>query len=132
MALLGLQSNPRTLARFLVVGASGVVVNTVALYVLYQWAHLPLVVSTGLAVELAIASNFFWNDRWTFRQTGNYSLARFAGFNAVSLVGLLVTAATAWLLVQLAGMNYLVANLAGIGLATACNFMANVQWTWRL
>lgn len=131
MAVLGLRSNPRTLARFLVVGASGVVVNTVALYALYQWAHLPLVVSTALAVELAIASNFFWNDRWTFQQT-EHSLARFAGFNAVSLVGLLVTAATAWLLVQLAGMNYLVANLAGIGLATACNFMANVQWTWRL
>jgi dolichol-phosphate mannosyltransferase len=120
----------RTLTRFTVVGASGVAVNMLALYVLYQRAHVPLVVASALAVELAIASNFFWNNRWTFQQTG-HSLARFAVFNAVSLVGLLVTAATVWLLVQLAGVNYLVANLTGIGLAAACNFVANVQWTWR-
>jgi putative flippase GtrA len=130
MAILGLHSNAPTLVRFLVVGASGVVVNTLALYVLYQRANLPLVAASALAVELAIVSNFVWNDRWTFQQTGKSS-GRFVRFNAVSLGGLLVTAATTWTLVQLAGVNYLVANLAGIGLATACNFMANVHWTWR-
>jgi putative flippase GtrA len=120
-----------TLTRFLVVGGSGVIVNSVALFVLYGLAGLPLLVASALSVELAITNNFVWNDRWTFRRTGR-SVARFLKFNLVSLAGLVITTSTAWLLVHHAGINYLIANLAGISLATACNFLANVQWTWRL
>jgi putative flippase GtrA len=120
-----------TFIRFLVVGGSGVVVNSAALFVLYGLAGLPLVVASALAVELAITHNFLWNDRWTFKRTSR-SISRFLKFNLVSLMGLAITTATAWLLVQQGGVNYLLANLAGIALATTCNFLANVQWTWRL
>jgi dolichol-phosphate mannosyltransferase len=124
-------AHARTLGRFLLVGASGVLVNSVALFVLYGKAGLPLLVASALSVELAIANNFVWNDWWTFGRTRR-SLARFVKFNLASLVGLAVTTSTAWLLVQQAGVDYLLANLAGIGLATACNFLASVQWTWKL
>jgi dolichol-phosphate mannosyltransferase len=118
------------LGRFLLVGGSGVLVNSLALFLLYGKAGLPLIVASAVSVELAITNNFVWNDRWTFGRTAP-SLVRFVKFNLVSLVGLAVTTGTAWLLVQHAGVNYLVANLAGIGLATACNFLASAQWTWR-
>jgi dolichol-phosphate mannosyltransferase len=118
------------LSRFVVVGGSGVLVNSCALFLLYQLVGLPLVVASALSVELAIAHNYVWNDGWTFGRTRR-SLARFLKFNLVSLAGLLLTTTTAWLLVQQAGVNYLLANLAGIGLATMCNFVANAQWTWR-
>lgn len=100
------------------------------LFLLYQLAGMPFVLASALSVELAIASNFVWNDRWTFQRTSR-SLARFAKFNLVSLGGLLVTTGTAYLLVQQGGVHYLLANLAGIGLAALCNFVANVAWTWR-
>jgi dolichol-phosphate mannosyltransferase len=111
------------------VGGSGAIVNTCALFLLYQLIGLPLVVASALSVELAITNNYAWNDRWTFGRRRR-SLARFLKFNVVSLAGLLLTTATAWLLVQQGGVNYLFANLAGIGLATMCNFVANVKWTW--
>jgi putative flippase GtrA len=47
------------------------------------------------------------------------------------LTGMALTAATGWLLVQQADVNYLLANLAGITLASACNFLLNIAWTWR-
>jgi dolichol-phosphate mannosyltransferase len=125
----------RTLTRFLLVGGSGVVVNSVALFVLYGLAGLPLAVASALSVELAIANNFVWNDRWTFaraRRSECRAQTRFLKFNLVSLAGLAITTSTAWLLVQQSGVNYLLANLAGIALATTCNFLASVQWTWRL
>ena len=106
-------------------------VNSLALFLLYGKAGLPLIVASALSVELAITNNFVWNDWWTFGHSRR-SMVRFVKFNLVSLAGLAVTASTAWLLVQHAGVNYLVANLAGIGLATACNFLASAQWTWRL
>lgn len=117
------------LARFLAVGGAGVLVNSLALFVLYQQARLPLLAASALAVELAIVSNFVWNDVWTFRRKG-LSLSRFARFNLVSLGGLVLTTLTLWLLAGHAGVPYLGANLVGIALATGWNFAANTTWTW--
>lgn len=119
-----------TLAKFLVVGGSGVLVNTLALFILHQVAGLSVLFAVPIAVEIAIVSNFVWNDRWTFG-CPHVSWKRFARFNLVSLLGLLVTTLSAWALIHETGWNYLVANLAGIALATGVNFVANLEWTWR-
>jgi putative flippase GtrA len=118
------------LLKFSLVGASGLLVNTAALYLCYQWARLPLLMASILAVELAVVSNFVLNDQWTFGERG-LSVVRFARFNIVSLGGLAITTVTL-LLLKNVGMYFLVANLFGVGLATAWNFVLNVLWTWRL
>lgn len=120
-----------TFARFLLVGGSGVLVNSAALFVFYQLVGLPLLYASAMSVEFAIANNFIWNDRWTFRPVGR-PLSRFLKFNLVSLGGLLITTATAWVLVQQADFNYLLANLTGISLAALYSFAANLTWTWRV
>lgn len=119
----------KKLLKFLVVGSAGVVVNSLALILLYQVVRLPLLIASATAVELAIAHNFFLNNRWTFNQKG-LSLMRFLKFNAVSLVGLLITVSAVFVLVTYAGLHYLVANIAGISLATLWNFGLNLLWTW--
>src|SRR6266571_8834272 len=87
------------LSKFLVVGGTGVLVNSLALFILFQWTHLPLVVASALSTELGIVNNFYWNDRWTFGRT-QLSLRRFAQFNLVSLAGLVITTGTLWVLVR--------------------------------
>ncbi len=116
-------------SKFLLVGGIGALVNSLALFLLFQRAHLPLVLASVLSAELAIIHNFCWNDRWTFRRT-QLSLRRFAKFNLVSLAGLVITTCTLWLLAGHLGVYYLAANLLGIALATAWNFAVNVAWTW--
>ncbi len=105
-------------------------VNSLALFVLRQFLRLPLVVASVLAVELAIASNFFWNDRWTFGRKVP-SLRRFLKFNLTSLGGLVITTGTLWLLATHLRVPYLLANLVGIGLATCWNCRMSFLWTWR-
>jgi len=117
------------LSKFLVVGGIGVLVNNFVLFILFQRVHLSLVIASILATELAIISNFYCNDRWTFKQT-RISLSRFARFNLVSLSGLLITTSTLWVLASHMGLYFLVANLLGIGLATIWNFVVNSLWTW--
>jgi putative flippase GtrA len=117
------------LSKFMLVGGTGVLVNNLTLLILFQWVHLPLLVASVLASELAIINNFYWNDRWTFKST-RISLSRFARFNLVSLSGLLITTGTLWLLVSHLGLYYLVANLLGISLAMVWNFAVNSRWTW--
>jgi dolichol-phosphate mannosyltransferase len=113
----------------MLVGGTGVLVNNLALLILFKGVHLPLLVASVLVSELAIINNFYWNDRWTFKRT-RISLSRFARFNLVSLSGLLITTGTLWVLVSHLGLYYLVANLLGIGLAMVWNFAANSRWTW--
>ena len=105
-------------------------VNSLALFLLFQWARLPLVMASVLSTEIAIVNNFCWNDRWTFGRTQLSLKNRFALFNLVSLAGLVITTGTLWLLVRHLGFYYLAANLLGIALATAWNFVANSLWTW--
>jgi dolichol-phosphate mannosyltransferase len=118
------------LGTFVLVGGSGAVVNSVLLYLLYQRLQLPLILASVLAVEVAIVNNFLWNNRWTFGRR-DLSVRRFATFNGVSLGGLAITTATLWLLVNHAGLPYLLANVLGIALATGWNFAINRAVTWR-
>ncbi len=122
----------QALGRFMLVGGSGVLVNSLSLFVLYGLVGLPFVLASALSVELAITNNFVWNDAWTFARTGGSALVRFGRFNVVSLLGLLVTTCTASVLTHVVGVHYLLANLVGIGLASVCNFAASVWWTWRV
>ena len=116
-------------SKFLLVGGIGTLVNSLALFLLFQRAHLPLVLAAALSAELAIIHNFCWNDRWTFGRI-QPSLRRFAKFNLVSLAGLVITTGTLWVLVRHLGLYYLKANMLGIALAMVWNFVANSLWTW--
>lgn len=152
----------RRFVKFGIVGASGVPVTLGVNYLLHAVFGLPLWLSTALAVETAIFTNFLGNNVWTFRgserRTRSFPFAerhpligpfvtwvlrptvrRFVKFNAVSLVGLVVTTlvttfvagAYAPELRLIAGPAYfLLANLVGIGVAMLWNFLANVVWTW--
>ncbi len=115
--------------KFAVVGATGALVNTAVLILLYQQLHLPLIAASVAAVEISIIYNFVWNDRWTFARHG-WSFERFAMFNSVAVGGLIITTATLWALVTQAHVRYLWANLVGIGLGMTWNFAVNSLWTW--
>lgn len=119
-----------TFVRFVLVGGSGVFVNSAALLLFYQVAGLPLVVASVLAVELAVINGYVWNDRWTFGRR-RPSFSRFMRFHLVSLGGLALTTGMLWALVRFAGVYYLAANGVGIGFATLWNFQANRLWTWK-
>ena len=151
------------LIKFGLVGLSGVVVTLTGNYILHAVIMVPLVVSTPLAVEMAIFTNFLGNHLWTFGRRGERErsiprlenapivgpvarlllrpiVRQFFKFNAVSLVGLIITTIiTTYVanhygteLRMVAGDAYfLLANLAGIAIALSWNFVANAKWTWR-
>jgi len=152
----------KRLVKFGIVGASGVPVTLLANYLLHAVAGLVLPVSTALAVEVAIFTNFLGNHLWTFAGSDvrtrtiplverqpvvgpmvtwalRPSVRRFVKFNAVSLVGLVITTLVTTFtashygteLREIAGPAYfLLANLIGIAVAMVWNFLANVVWTW--
>jgi putative flippase GtrA len=121
--------NLRRITKFGLVGASGLLVNTVALYLAHEVANLPLLAASILAVELAIISNFTLNNRWTFAAR-SWSIRRLARFNLISLGGLAITTATLMGLVHVFPLHYLFANLVAVSLASTWNYVVNALWTW--
>ena len=56
---------------------------------------------------------------------------RFARFNAVGALGVVVQLATIWALAGGVGVGYVTATLAGVGAALVHNFLWHTRWTWR-
>ena len=113
---------------FNIVGIGGFAVQLGALALLTSGFGWPLPLATLLAVELAVLHNFFWHQRWTWRDRpsrgSSESLQRLARFHAanglVSLVGnVLITSA----LVH-AGMTAIPANIMATLACSLVNYFA--------
>jgi dolichol-phosphate mannosyltransferase len=113
--------------KFTVVGFIGILISTGVLYLLSRRLGLPLVLSSGVAVELAVISNFLLNSSWTF---ASYPcLPRFAKFNVASLAGLAVNVAGVWLLSRL-GLYPLAVDLIGVAVGFVVIYVFSVVWVW--
>lgn len=134
---------PRRVLRFGLVGLSGVVVNLGILALLSDVLHVDDVISSGIAIEASIISNFIFNNAWTFRDKNDGARVgkamRLVRYNLVSLVGLGIQLGSFIVLTKLAmNMFHLdkpgpwkyPAQLVGIGIAMAWNFLTNFFWTW--
>lgn len=112
------------------VGAAGVVLQLALLSLLVHVAGLHYLIATAIAVEATIVHNFFWHQRWTWKDrpaqshaTIAWRLARFNVLNGgISLAGNIVIMA---LLTGAAGVEPAVANLAAIALCSLANFAAS-------
>jgi dolichol-phosphate mannosyltransferase len=128
----------RRLSRFGLVGLSGVGIDMACLHWLLESLGLPLNLAAVLAAEVAIANNFLWNDRWTFRdlaqaQTQRGQLARrFLKFNLICLCGVGLKVMLLGAMVANLGWNPYLANLVAIAIVTAWNFWINLKLNWRV
>lgn len=118
----------RALPRYAAVGASGVAVNLVMLWVLFDLIGWPFVLASAGATQIAIVTNYLGNERWTFHHR-RVTTVRFLRFELASLTGLAVTVVIASLLVTPLGPA--AAQLAGIAVGAGANYGLNYCWTWR-
>jgi len=112
------------------VGITGIAVNMITLAILKD--YLPLLGASFLAIELSIISNFILNDGWTFKEnnTGTW-LRRMFSYNGVAVGGMIINMVTLAIL-TLFGVWYILANLLGIVLGFAWNFLGNRKLTWKV
>ncbi|HET8538707.1 MAG TPA: GtrA family protein [Anaeromyxobacter sp.] len=129
--------------RFAAVGASGAGVNLAALHLLAGVLGLPEVVSSALAIEASILSNFVLHDAITFRDRRAGARAgpagRLARYHAVSAVSALLQFATFVLagvaLAHAAGRSELgplryAAQGVGVAVGFAWNLAGSARFAW--
>jgi putative flippase GtrA len=121
----------RRFQKSLLVGAIGLGVNQGLLYVLVDLFALAVVVASPVAILASMAVTFILNERWTWHDRGSGPiLQRAMLYGSINSGGLLINWLTLLSLERL-GMNYLIANLIGAGIASVWNFSLNHTFTWR-
>lgn len=122
-----------TFGKFLVVGASGVLVN-LGLFTLLLEAGLDKFIASPIAIEASVVSNFLLNNYWTFRERKTKQRVRVKGlkFNAVSLLALALSYGTFVVLSHaFPAWPPQLHQFIGIVPATGVNYLLNSYWTFR-
>jgi putative flippase GtrA len=119
--------------RFNAVGLVGILVQLASLAALKQFAGLPTLAATALAVEIAVLHNFYWHERWTWGTRGTPGLAqRLLRFHlANGLVSLGSNVVWMRFLTGTIGMHYLPANVISIGVTALLNFALSELFVFR-
>jgi putative flippase GtrA len=112
------------LVAFMTVGILGWVVQISALALLSAlgWG---LAAATAVAVELAVLHNFWWHQRWTWRErTGGGPLRRLVRFQATTgLTSLVSNVALTTALARLFDLNAVAANTCAVAIVGLVNFV---------
>ncbi|HJT86407.1 MAG TPA: GtrA family protein [Bryobacteraceae bacterium] len=121
--------------RFNAVGLLGAALQLMVFYSLMRALDLPAAAAAFVAVEAAVLHNFFWHERFTWRdrQTAGLRqravrLGRFHAANA--LVSLAGNTAVAALLVDWLHAPAIPSALAAIALCAPVNFLLADRWVY--
>jgi len=123
----------RIFVKFMITGASGVVVN-LGSFQLLLLTGMHRLLASPIAVELAIISKFLINNYWTFGDRNLAGRTRIRGlkFNLVSVLTLTLSYGTFALLFWLFPQAHPVL-LQGFAIlpGTLANYFLNIYWTFR-
>jgi dolichol-phosphate mannosyltransferase len=103
------------IVRYLISGGTAAASNLLALFLLVHFGHIHYLQASVLAFAMSVAVSFTMQKFWTFRDTPLHDVhTQFARYLVVILVNLLLNTTLVYLLVEKAGMWYLIAQ----GIAT--------------
>lgn len=127
------------LLRFMIVGASGTLLDFMTLTLLKEVVLLPTVLANAASFSVGVVNNYTWNRRWTFDDARQRPIrTQFLQFVTVSVVGLLLNTllvlaleAPLGTLFGVAAYGYLPAKVIATGIVFLWNFTANRLWTFN-
>lgn len=117
---------------FMLVGVSGVAVNTGVLWALTEsWAQVPYLAASVLATNVAIAWNFVLLRAFVFRSTAaDRSWRAFGRFWLLNQILLPVQLLLLALFVEVVGVEALPANVLTLGIVFVLRFVASSTWVF--
>jgi putative flippase GtrA len=122
--------------RFNLVGALGAALQVLLFYLLMKYWPMPEAAAAAIAVEIVVLHNFYWHERFTWRDQGPSGLRRrtirlwrfHAANGLISVVG---NTALTYCLVQLLKSPALLAAVAAMAICAPVNFWIADRWVYR-
>jgi putative flippase GtrA len=119
----------RALGRWWIVGLAFTGAGLLALYVLHDVLHLPLLAATTVGAEATLLVRFLINDRWVFGRR-RPTWIRLWQFHVAGAAGGAVWWVVANVLPRF-GVHYLLAAAAGTACSVVFGMATNFLWIWR-
>lgn len=118
--------------RFLAVGASGLVMNSLVLAAFTEWTGLYYLLSAVIATQISTLWNFVLTETWVFgkRSTERSFFQRFASYLAINNLLLILRGPLLLLLVTQLGIHYLISNLISLFAITLLRYFVAESWIW--
>ncbi|MFC1686328.1 GtrA family protein [Patescibacteria group bacterium] len=117
--------------KFCVVGTVGTAIDFGILYILVEYSNTWYLLAATISFVVAVINNYIFNKIWTFEDRDSSFVKQFAQFLVVSVVGLGLNILILYVLVEFAGMWYILAKVLATGVVLIWNFFANKYWTFR-
>lgn len=121
------------LIKYSIVGISGIVVNTLVLYIFTSILGIFYLLSSAISYEISILSNFLINDQWTFKSVNNKSkfLTRAIYFNYTMIAGAIFGIILLFIFTDLLRINYLISNIISIFIVFIFRFYTSITVVWK-
>tara|TARA_R110001583_G_scaffold195094_1_gene369054 strand:- start:31176 stop:31580 length:405 start_codon:yes stop_codon:yes gene_type:complete len=117
-------------ARFAAVGLVGTIAHYALLLVLVETGGAPPLAGSVAGFLLGAVVNYAINHRFVFR-SGRAHAEALPRFMTVAGVGLCWNALLMYLLAELMGLHYLLAQILTTGLLLVWHYVGNAVWTFR-
>ena len=115
--------------RFASAGATGTAVHYAILLGLVHFSLSQPVTASILGSFSGAVINYLLSHHWVFRSNRRHS-ETFSKFSAISGIGLALNAALMYALITIAGIHYLLSQIAATGIVLLWNFIGNRFWTF--
>jgi putative flippase GtrA len=119
------------LAKFGIVGLSGYVVNLVVYALLLKQVGLHYLLAATGSFLVAATNNYVWNRLWTFRHQRGHVASQGLRFLIVAALAYGANLLVLTGLVEVVGVDKIVAQAIAIVLVTPLNFIGNKLWSFR-
>jgi len=122
----------QTFIRFLSVGVSGLVVNSLILALFTELAGWHYLLSAVAATQASTLWNFGWTENWVFgkRIPERTFIQRMVSYLLMNNFMLLLRGPILSLLVTQLGLHYLISNLVSLFAMTAIRYTVSNRWIW--
>jgi dolichol-phosphate mannosyltransferase len=117
---------------FALVGLSGILVNSLALYVATDRLKIYYLISAGIATVVSTLWNFSLTELWVYRSANQAEgiLRRLGLFFVMNLIALALRSPVIYVLTSLLGLNYVISNLISLGILTVLRFVLADNMIW--
>lgn len=138
MTLTFREKESRRLVKFVVSGVVGIAFSVGLLWFMTSVMGIFYLMSGAISKEIGIIFAFALSEFWVFNdrigqsmRTAKGAISRLLKFNANRLLSIVIVTACMGIFTEFFGLNYIVSNMIGIGVAFPFNYVVSNRNIWK-
>ena len=116
--------------KFGIVGASNIFVDVLVYWLLTRSGHLYYILAATISFLVANIWSYFWNRRWTFRDSSPAVIRQYLKFLAANIIAILLNLGVLFVLVDFFGLNDIISKIIASIVVGLINFAINKKWAF--